>query len=101
MDNIIYYDINESVYSFTYDKLTFYFSSKFYLEKFKRTYIDYIKNETLKLIHKYKCHIYGDEMILLSLYKNVEKRGFRVEYNNHEINDDYIIDACINNYTMK
>lgn len=101
MDNVIYYDISESVYSFTYDNLTFYFSSNFYLEKFKKEYVSYIKNETLKLSHKYHCHIYGDEMILLSLYKNVEKRGFRVEYKKHEIDEDYIIDACVNNYSMK
>jgi len=101
MDNIIYYDLNESVYLFSYDNLRFYFSSKFYLEKFKRLYVDFIKNETLKLSHKYKCHIYCDEMVLLTLYKNVEKRGFRVEYKGHEIDEDYIIDASINNYAIK
>ena len=33
---MIYNDIKESDYKFTYDKLDFYFSSKFYLEKFTR-----------------------------------------------------------------
>ena len=50
----IYYDLQESVYSFSYDRLTFYFSSKYYLQKFKDSYVNYLKQETLKLSSKYK-----------------------------------------------
>ena len=92
----IYYDLNESVYTFQYDRLTFYFSSNYYLEKFKSSYISYLKQETLKLSSKYKCCVYGDEMILLSLYKNIEKRGFRVEYKGKSIDEICYIDAVLN-----
>lgn len=92
----IYYDLNESVYTFQYDKLRFYFSSKFYLSKFKNEYIEYLKNETLKLKSKYNCILYADEMLLLDLYKKIEKRGFKVLYNNSLIDENYFIDAIIN-----
>ena len=91
----IYYNLDETVYSFDYDDLKFYFSSKFYLDKFKKEYIGYLKNETLKLQSKYKCILYADEMILLDLYKKIEKRGFRVLYNNESICDNYFINAII------
>ena len=92
----IYYDLQESVYTFSYDSLTFYFSSKYYLEKFKEMYANYLRQETLKLSSKYKCCIYGDEMILISLYKTIEKRGFRVEYNGKSIDEICYIDAKLN-----
>ena len=68
----------------------------YYLEKFKSSYVSYLKQETLKLSSKYKCCIYGDEMILLSLYKNIEKRGFRVEYKGKSIDEICYIDAVLN-----
>ena len=92
---MIYNDINESNYKFEYDKLTFYFSSKFYQEKFIKEYSEFIKNETLKLRLKYKCNVMFDEMILLLLYKNIEKRGFRVLYNNRELKENYYITNLI------
>ena len=50
----IYYDLNESSYTFKYDNLTFYFSSPKYLERFKDTYIEYIKNELTKYFEEKK-----------------------------------------------
>ena len=92
---MIYNDINESEYKITYDKLTFYFSSKFYLEKFTREYSNFIKDETMKFKIKYKCNAYIDEMLLLLLYKKIEKRGFRVLYNDTNIRENYMINCEI------
>ena len=92
---MIYNDINESDYKITYDKLTFYFSSKFYLEKFTREYSNFIKDETMKFKIKYKCNAYIDEMLLLLLYKKIEKRGFRVLYNDNNICENYMINCEI------
>lgn len=92
---MVYNDINESEYKITYDKLTFYFSSKFYLEKFTREYSNFIKDETMKFKIKYKCNAYIDEMLLLLLYKKIEKRGFRVLYNDTNIRENYMIDCEI------
>ena len=88
---MIYNDINESNYTFKYDHLIFYFSSKFYLEKFTREYSNFIKDETMKFKIKYKCNAYIDDMLLLLLYKKIEKRGFRVLYNNGELPENYCI----------
>ena len=98
---MIYNDINESTYTFKYDDLVFYFSSKFYLEKFIREYSNFIKEETMKLKVKFKCNIYCDEMILLLLYKKIEKRGFKVEYKGKELQENYYIDFNINELSIK
>ena len=98
---MIYNDINESNYTFKYDKLVFYFSSKFYQEKFIREYSDYLKDEIMKLKIKFKCNIYCDEMILLLLYKKIEKRGFKVLYKGKELNENYYIDLSINELSIK
>lgn len=92
---MIYNDLNESTYIFEYDKLKFYFSSRFYLEKFTNTYSQYLKDETMKLKIKFKCNIYADEMILLHLYKLIEKRGFKVLHRGLNISENYYITTDI------
>lgn len=98
---MIYNDINESNYTFKYDKLVFYFSSKFYLEKFTREYSDFIKDETMKFKIKYKCNAYIDDMLLLLLYKKIEKRGFKVLYNNTSIRENYCITSEVDSISYK
>lgn len=98
---MVYNDINESNYTFKYDNLVFYFSSKFYQEKFIREYSDYLKDEIMKLKIKFKCNIYCDEMILLLLYKKIEKRGFKVLYKGKELIENYYIDFSINELSIK
>lgn len=98
---MIYNDLNESVYVFKYDDLTFYFSSKLYLEKFIREHLFFIKDETMKLNVKFKCNLYCDEMILLLLYKKIEKRGFRVLYKDNELNENYHINFNIDEISIK
>lgn len=98
---MVFKDINESNYTFKYDDLVFYFSSQFYLEKFIKEHAQFIKDETMKLKIKYKCSIYCDEMILLLLYKRIEKRGFRVKYKNKVLNENYYIDFYINEFSIR
>ena len=92
----IYYNLDESTYKFKIGDLTFKFSSKFYLNKFVSRFSDYRMNETLKLCSKYNCKIYCDNMILLNLYKKIEKRGFKVYYKDIELNENYYIETMIN-----
>ena len=87
---MIYYNINESTIKFKYNDFTFYFSSQFYLDKFKRLFVKYIKDETNKLRVKYGSNLIIDELLLISLYKRIEKRGFKIEYNNEPLKDYYI-----------
>lgn len=98
---MIYNDINESNYNFKYDDLVFYFSSQFYQEKFTREYLQFLKDENMKLKIKFKCNIYCDEMILLLLYKKIEKRGFKVLYKGKELNENYYINISIDELSIK
>lgn len=98
---MIYNDINESNYTFKYDDLVFYFSSNFYKEKFIKEHINFVLDETMKLKIKFKCNIYCDEMILLLLYKKIEKRGFKVEYKGKELIENYYIDFNINELSVR
>ena len=93
--NMIYNDIDKSDYIFEYDKLKFYFSSLFYKEKFIKEHINFIRDESMKLKIKFKCGVYCDEMILLLLYKKIEKRGFKVLYNNIPLRENYFISSQI------
>ena len=92
---MVYKDIDESTYSFKYDDMTFYFSSNFYKEKFENDYVTFLKEETDKLRIKFKCNIVADYMILLLLYKKIEKRGFRIEYKGVRLSDNYFVFTMI------
>lgn len=83
----VYYDLNLSNYKFNYKKLTFYFSSKFYIDKFTKEIDNFVNIEGNKLYSKYKVVLEPTEYLALSLYKKIEKRGFRVYYNNEEIKE--------------
>ena len=74
----IYLNLKESDYKCNLQGLTFYFSSKQYLEKFINNVENYINNETMKLKVKYNILISIDLLLMLSFYKKIEKRGFRV-----------------------
>ena len=81
----IYYNLDESIYSFNYDNIKFYFSSKFYLEKFRENLSYYIFMETTKIINKYKVKINLNLYLAISFYQKIEKRGFYIKYGNEEI----------------
>lgn len=84
-------NINESEYYLKYKGLIFYFSSEFYKNKFTNEVNHYIENETLKIQVKYNININLDILFMLSLYKKIEKRGFRVF---DEINSKEITPSC-------
>lgn len=81
----IYYDLNESTYIFKIDNLEFYFSSEFYKNKFIENYESFILTETLKLNNKYKCKLDAKTMFLITLYKKIETRGFKIKIDNLDI----------------
>lgn len=93
--NKIYKDLNESEYVFRYFELELYFSSMFYYKKFKKEYFNFIKNETDKLKIKLRCNINCDKILLLLLYKKIEKRGFRAIYGGIELDENYNISIII------
>lgn len=83
----IYLNLNESDYCFNFKGLSFYFSSKMYMEKFKENVLYFVEQETIKFEVKYKMTINLDLYFMLVLYNRIEKRGFRVydNINNKEL----------------
>ena len=96
MANIVFYELENSPFFLRIEDFMFYFSSDFYKKKFEEGYKDYIRNETLKLNVRYRMIVYADEMLLLSYYKMIEKRGFKVKYKGEGIEKDYYIDCLLN-----
>ena len=78
----VYKNIEDSDYVFDFQRFTFYFSSKFYIEKFKKELDNYIDIEQKRLIKRYDTILDSSEYLALSLYKKIEKRGFRVYFKN-------------------
>lgn len=85
--NGIYTDLKESEYFFNYGNYNYYFSSKFYQNKFEKNYENYVAEEIEKLQVKYKVDIDYEFYLSLvryfmeSYYKKVEKRGYRITIN--------------------
>lgn len=88
----IYYDLKESEYfvemNINSEKIILYFSSLFIRKKFLENVGEYIHNENLKLSIAYKIDIDATKLLILSYYKKLEKRGFRVLINDKEIIDN-------------
>ena len=79
--NGIYNDLNESTYKMELLGVTFYFSSEFYLNKFKNNVINFINQEKEKLFTRYGVNLFIDGINLffaISYYRKVEKRGIRI-----------------------
>lgn len=88
----IYYDIKESDYytkfNINNEEIVLYFSSLFLRKKFLDNVGNYIHSENLKLTIQYKIDIDATKLLILSYYKKLEKRGFRVLINDKEIIND-------------
>ena len=92
----VYYNLKESEFTYTYENLTFYFSSVFNLTRFIKRYPALISDELLKLKAKYDCIIYADYIVILHLYKKLEKRGFYVLYKDKELDKNYCFKCELN-----
>lgn len=87
--NKIFYDINESnIFIDLYD-FQFYFSSESLKNKFIREYEDYIEKEKIKLDTRYKMNI-DRNFFLISLYKQIECRGYRIYFKKKKIKEEWV-----------
>lgn len=88
----IYYDLKESDYfvkmNINNEEIILYFSSLFLKKKFLDNIGLYTHNENIKLSCNYKIDIDATKLLILSYYKRIEKRGFRVYINEKEIIND-------------
>ena len=96
-ENGVYLDLAESEYKVKKLGLTFFFSSKFYMEKFQKEVEIYTHNEMLKLYNKYRVSSNFKIYLTISFYKKIEKRGFRIYDNirNQELNKNIVISEQI------
>lgn len=84
----IYYDLDKSNLEAEYKRFRFIFSSNFYLNKFKKEVDSYIDIEKQKMNIRYRSFLESDEFLALTLYKKIEKRGFKVYYEDKPIKPD-------------
>lgn len=89
--SLIYYDLQKSDYKVDYLKYTFYFSSELYMNKFKEKLLYTVYTEFNKLNAKYNGFIINSKLLIaITLYKRIEKRGFRIVYNNKELKEPLV-----------
>lgn len=84
----VYRNIEESSIYYVIDNYTLYFSSDLNKHRFMSKYDDYYFRVNQRLNRIYKLDYLP--LILISLYKKVEKRGFRVYYKNRRIAENFI-----------
>ena len=85
----IYYNLDETEYVFEYKDMKFYFSSQSYLTKFKEKYKDFIGMESIKMDIYFNATGDYNRILLLKLYRKIEKRGFKVLYRNRYLSIPY------------
>lgn len=90
----VYHNLDLSDYEYQFKNFSFIFSSKFYIEKFKSEVYNYIKTNSDKINDKYTS-IDLEEYLAFSLYKKIEKRGFKVYYKGMLIDKDITFRAII------
>lgn len=76
--NKVYYNFSNTPYYYEYNRYTFYFSSEFNRDRFAERVESYVADQKLKLQSKYHCSVYATSVIMLDLYRKIEKRGFRI-----------------------
>lgn len=85
----VYNIIDESPFYFELNGINFYFSSEFNLKRFKDSWKTYIKEENTKFLNRYHVGVDLTLPFIFSLYKKIEKRGYKVLTNsNFKLNKD-------------
>lgn len=87
--NGIEFDLKQSKYIYKIGDFTFYFSSEFYLKKFKNELFEFDEMERSKFLAKYKININLFLYFAFALYRRIEKRGFYITKNNKELEHIY------------
>jgi hypothetical protein len=102
----IYHNLRESKYVVSNSEITFYFSSKFYLNKFMIEYPDHRETFQKRMENLLKDSPFNvDTLADIKLYKDIEKRGFFVKLFNVKITEDelnkYALRCMTNKETLE
>jgi hypothetical protein len=85
----IYHNLRESKYVVSNSEITFYFSSKFYLNKFIDGYKEHREKFNSRMENLLKDSPFNVSVLAdIKLYKDIEKRGFFVKLLNVKITED-------------
>lgn len=94
MRNKIYHNLQASEFIVEMNNMKMYFSSELYRQKFKSRIGEFLVDEVLKFSAIYKISptnkVYN--MIILMLYKKIEKRGFYAVKDDKKIPINYSIE---------
>lgn len=67
-------------YYYVFKNYKVYFSSPFILEKFRNHVQEFIYENNQRIINRYQLTIDLDDYLFFSYYKQVEKRGYKIEF---------------------
>lgn len=81
----IYHNLKESEYTISNSEVVFFFSSELYLNKFMDGYKENRKKYQNKFNKNHETQLNFNTLYDILLYKEIEKRGFRVTLNGMEI----------------
>lgn len=85
----IYHNLRESKYVISNSEITFYFSSKFYLNKFMIGYDEHREKFKSRMENLLKDSPFNvDTLADIKLYKDIEKRGFFVRVGKAKVTED-------------
>lgn len=87
---LVYQNIEESIYNIEIGNIKFYFSSSFNLRRFKEKCIEYAVQEERKLINRFHVDIDMQLYFLIAFYKKIEKRGFLIKYKDTTYREDIL-----------
>lgn len=85
-----YYILDDSPYIVKYDNFKLYFSKEKNMNNFKENIDNFIICENAKLKSKYKINANLHDMLILACYKYYEKIGYKVKYNNIDLDENII-----------
>lgn len=74
----VYYNLAHSEWFYEVKGIRFVFSSEFYLNNFRDSYLDAVEkfNRSMNKMYKNKYYLEMDALALVRLYLRIEKRGF-------------------------
>ena len=75
---IIFYNIEQSNFTFSTETFTFVFSSLFNLHRFIKNYKENRENEAYKIYSRFNIDIIAVDYFDIILYSLIEKRGFKI-----------------------
>ena len=75
---VIFYNIDQSNFTFSTDNFVYVFSSLFNLQRFLKTYKGNREKETYKISSRFNIDIVAIDYFDIILYSLIEKRGFKV-----------------------